>query len=513
MVKTDRYGLVLLGGENDLKCPLDRGFPHNEVQKKLWQKRVPLYRQEIQNYAEIHGITAFYTLLGHGSVNQIKSMETLTEDLQPLIDSLNSTHGRRKWGILYGGDPANDKKPDIGAVAKLFSEKGARVVAVQCLQYASYMIGKSSVEGDKHPPLTWDWLDAAIVYKTEKKKDGSILFGGFDTTNPLHHLVGATRYIITLFGPSSGSSPQDQLLQGEIICGGGPISIHEHNEFFRRGYPFFYMPTEAKVRVVDSDLRSGESQINKYGIMHSWFADTGIPARLWAVLDQGTDSEGNDKNLVPWVTSEKEHIGPLDVNEHDKYKLPIKLKEEITKAEDPDGWWPRGRKPCRVVILQESIQKEIHIAFKIKRVFDIQEKENIFGLHFEFSALMECPVLTELEQRMLEMEQEGSPARQETNALLKQLVQKNSNGSVGDEEQLGGFGFDEKSGSIQEVNRASRHRRSVRRLQGMGSAAGDDTQKPKWDIYIPELEFVNAANIRFNGEDGWHSDSLNKYFR
>lgn len=54
--------------------------------------------------------------------------------------------------------------------------------------------------------------------------------------------------------------------------------------------------------------------------MHAWFADTGIPARMWAVLDQGTDTYGNDKNLVGWVAQEKESLGPLDVNEHVRYR-------------------------------------------------------------------------------------------------------------------------------------------------------------------------------------------------
>eukprot|EP00035_Acanthoeca_spectabilis_P014148 m.269072 g.269072 ORF g.269072 m.269072 type:complete len:500 (-) comp16064_c0_seq11:4445-5944(-) len=441
-------------------------------------------------------------------------MEALSKDLQPLIDSLNAEHGFGQWGILYGGDPANDAKPDIGAVARHFSQKGARVLAVQCDEYAQYMIQKPKIEGEAHkanPPLSWDWLDAAIIYKTERKKDGSILFGGYDTTNPLHHLVGATRYIVTLFGPEDRGSRQEQFLKGEIICGGGPISVHEHSDFFRRGYPCYYMPTEAKVRVVDSDLRTGESELNKYGIMHAWFADTGIPARMWAVLDQGTDTYGNDKNLVGWVAQEKESLGPLDVNEHDKYKLPLKIVDAIRKGKDPNGWWPRDKAPGRLVLLQESIQKDIYIMFKIKRVFDIKEKENEVGLHFEFSALIECPVLNEAEQQILEIERDSSLVNRESNSLLKQLVAQ----TKGTNEELAGFGFaaheDTPSDKPGRVSRNTSGRHSIR---GVGSAApAANSARAKWDVYIPQLEFVNAANITFNGEDGWHADKLEKEFQ
>lgn len=140
--------------------------------------------------------------------------------------------------------------------------------------------------------------------------------------------------------------------------------------------------------------------------------------------------------------------------------------------------------------------------FKIKRVFDIKEKENEVGLHFEFSALIECPVLNEAEQQILEIERDSSLVNRESNSLLKQLVAQ----TKGTNEELAGFGFaaheDTPSDKPGRVSRSTSGRHSIR---GVGSAApAANSARAKWDVYIPQLEFVNAANITFNGEDGWY---------
>lgn len=107
--------------------------------------------------------------------------------------------------------------------------------------------------------------DAAIVYSTEMKKDGAIMFGGCHHGN-VHDLVGTTRYLFHLLGHSDVDDRQ--LLKGSICCGGGPVSIQEYQEFFKMGYPCYYLPVEARYRVIDPDLEWGNSVFNKYGIVH-----------------------------------------------------------------------------------------------------------------------------------------------------------------------------------------------------------------------------------------------------
>lgn len=104
-----------------------------------------------------------------------------------------------------------------------------------------------------------------MVYETERKKDGQIMFGGCHHDNK-HDLVGTTRYLFHLLGHSLNDD--QQLLKGLICCGGGPVSIQEYQEFFKMGYPCYYLPVQAKCRVTDPDLEWGQSDTNSFGIVH-----------------------------------------------------------------------------------------------------------------------------------------------------------------------------------------------------------------------------------------------------
>eukprot|EP00036_Acanthoecidae_sp_10tr_P012127 CAMPEP_0182927092 /NCGR_PEP_ID=MMETSP0105_2-20130417/13148_1 /TAXON_ID=81532 ORGANISM="Acanthoeca-like sp., Strain 10tr" /NCGR_SAMPLE_ID=MMETSP0105_2 /ASSEMBLY_ACC=CAM_ASM_000205 /LENGTH=857 /DNA_ID=CAMNT_0025065019 /DNA_START=32 /DNA_END=2605 /DNA_ORIENTATION=+ len=525
-----RHGRVLLG---TLDHPLDRGFPHRSEVKEKWRKEVVDLRVLVRKYAEQYKIKAFFTLVGHGSANQIESMADFEASVRPLIDSLNGEYGKWNWAVVYGGDPASDAKPDIGCIAKLFDQLGARVVAVQCSEYAEYMIPSEQDGSHRDRPRSllvdsYGFLDTAIFYKTEKKKDGSILFGGFDTTNPLHHVVGTTRYVLELFGSSAhGKSPRDQLLKGEIICGGGPISVHEHQEFFRRGYPSYYLPTPARFVVVDSDLRPGESLVNKYGIMHAWYSDVGIPPRMWVALDQGVVN-GKDQNVVDWVVQEKQKSVKMeiDTDEHDKFKLP---KFVVTKLRENGGEAPHNEPPIRVVLPQESVQKEIHVAFKIKRIYEINEKENVVGLNFDFTAMVESPVLTQEEQSELELEQEGTVGEQLTNHLLTDLLTAMRGGTsrkamsakkASEGEQ---FGWGDGAPAPDEANTDQAkppgssplpRRKSVRKVAvSVGSAGEEIAQQEKGTLVIPELEFSNAVNVSIKGGENWNSETVEQNFK
>jgi hypothetical protein len=75
--------------------------------------------------------------------------------------------------VLYGGDPYQPKKPDIAALARVLKQLGVRVVAIQCSEYGNYMLADAkTTTGELSRGENYCFLDAAIIYETEKKKDG-----------------------------------------------------------------------------------------------------------------------------------------------------------------------------------------------------------------------------------------------------------------------------------------------------------------------------------------------------
>ena len=72
---------------------------------------------------------------------QIGHFDDLKPQLDRLVEGNNQTYGAGKWLVVYGGDEANVKKPDIGLVMEyLGNKKSVDVLAVQCEEYAKYMV-------------------------------------------------------------------------------------------------------------------------------------------------------------------------------------------------------------------------------------------------------------------------------------------------------------------------------------------------------------------------------------
>lgn len=82
--------------------------------------------------------------------------------------------------VLYGGDKYNPEKPDIGAIVHYLSTKwDIRCIAVQCSSYARDMM---DLDQDYTPNgkinAKFGFLDAVLVYKTERCLTGKINYGG-----------------------------------------------------------------------------------------------------------------------------------------------------------------------------------------------------------------------------------------------------------------------------------------------------------------------------------------------
>lgn len=160
-----------------------------------------------------------------------------------------------------------------------------------------------------------------------------------------------------------------QLLQGVICCGGGPISMFELKELMRLGFPALYLPTEVRIRVADSNLTSGLSDVNRYGIINRWVTHTGFPTKCWVVMDQntpqklgslaagGAETNTGDKNMVTWVDEVvQQHVYPkFNPSNHMKWRTPTKPV-------------PNEFGTPRVVLRRDYLQREIEIGFKIKQV-------------------------------------------------------------------------------------------------------------------------------------------------
>jgi len=371
--------------------PLDRKAPQ-------FTADLPQTRKDISKFAAEHGIKAVYSMIGHGAHNQIKDITTTMTQLEKvLIEPLNKQWGGvGSWCVLYGGDPYQDDRHDIAALVRELRILGVWVVAIQCAEYSKYMLeDPDSNSGALSTRMDYAHVDAAIIYRTERRRDGKILYGGFDTQTHEHNVVGATRYLLELFGHIPGQASGTQLLKGVICCGGGPISLSEFKEMTRRGYPVFYHPTTVKNPVVDSNLTSGFSEVNLFGIVNEWASFIGLPADVWTACDQnppqnfellsshGDGPDGaatHDRNVVPWVKELASQLVP-DEN-HGLHNWP-------TTQPLADGFGGR-----RMVVRRDKVQREIEVAFHIQQVYEISESSSTVGLKFFLMVQVECPPQT-----------------------------------------------------------------------------------------------------------------------
>eukprot|EP00037_Helgoeca_nana_P005698 m.53450 g.53450 ORF g.53450 m.53450 type:complete len:786 (+) comp16662_c0_seq1:3100-5457(+) len=328
------------------------------------------YQTQIHNYAREQGIKAVFTLIGHGSKNQIAHVGKVAEELQPLAAKLDKKYGQGCWAVCYGGDPYNPKKPDIGALAKIFWEKfRARVIAVQCDDYADYLVENGSIKDG----AAYAFVDAAVLYKTERTRTGVTQFGGTHS-DTLHHVVGSTRYILLLFGGDMAKPDGSQLLKGAICCGGGPVSLQECQEKFQLGFPIYYHPVEAQIAIcdptlefnvdgVDEDWEVGV-ELQKYGIVQQWVEEVGLPTDTWIMLNRNPRGS--------WAEDvKKKQTAPLDVY------------TDLWKVASP------AEGDNRIVIDPNDMQREIEISVEIIQVYDVDEKSFTVGIDFIFTAQVE----------------------------------------------------------------------------------------------------------------------------
>lgn len=157
---------------------------------------------------EVIQSTQWISLIGFN-----KEIENGDEIFRSVISALKKIPN---VGVIYGGDPYDSEKKNIATLAVECHRAKIPVVAVQCDEYASYMVDdEGNIKND------YGFLSGYVIYPTEKK-NGEILFSGTDEKgNP----VGALKHMMDIFGNH---------IKGIYAVGGGPIAVQEY-EYFKKG--------------------------------------------------------------------------------------------------------------------------------------------------------------------------------------------------------------------------------------------------------------------------------------
>eukprot|EP00041_Stephanoeca_diplocostata_P020042 m.439718 g.439718 ORF g.439718 m.439718 type:complete len:714 (-) comp21456_c0_seq1:136-2277(-) len=336
-----------------------------------FQETLSQVKAQLETYLERHGIDHVYNIVGHGSHNQIKNETEMQQKMTSIARMLDARHGKHRWALVYGGDNYQPGKPDIAAIVRYFwAAHGTRVIAVQCTDYANWMVNQ---DGSVQDGTSYDFLDAAIVYKSEKNRKGKIKFGGYDYDNV--SIVGTTRYVL---GPLF-----KQALRGMIVCGGGLISLNELQEFVRRGYRCIYVPVEAKYKIVDTSIADENSDYAKFGLVQKWVDDVGIPIGKWVrASSSDTSFDGNSQVLYAGDQAEQDAYVKVHGKGAKKYNRKDQWKVWTARDDQTDV-------DCVIDTRKSNMQDEIEIGLSLTQLLDIRDQDNTCQFTFQLHVKVE----------------------------------------------------------------------------------------------------------------------------
>ncbi len=185
------------------------------------------------------GYKGAYLFLGHGSKGQFNDVKEMERALDQVVGEFNLKYGQGKWLLVFGGDPANEQKPDIGYLVKRAKEKYPEipVLAVQADEYKKWGVG--------------DFVDYVYYYPTQRDADGNILYGG---NNANGELIGSSKFYLGDEFVKSG-------LSGIVSFGGGAIAKDEVNYALKNGLNVISYKIAPRF-----EPASGE----KFGVLDGW---------------------------------------------------------------------------------------------------------------------------------------------------------------------------------------------------------------------------------------------------
>merc|ERR1712039_1071799 len=164
-----------------------------------------------------------------GSKQQFQNVEEAISKVAYILfecdKSMDRLYGKGNWAACFGGDPANEAKPDVGILVKRLQERyQLHIIAVQC-----EFVEKEWGGVDKH-------VDAVYYYPTEYDTDGKTIAWGGES---MGQLIGTTRILLEV-NPLSG------LPMYWIACGGGDITAGELRAAYNIGLPIYSTSQQAR---------------------------------------------------------------------------------------------------------------------------------------------------------------------------------------------------------------------------------------------------------------------------
>lgn len=208
--------------------------------------------QELLNTTRNFSATLLF--VGHGSKSQFADVPALLAEVDKVVTQLNARYSRGNWLAVFGGDPYNPEKPDIGVVMKHLKDSDVPVMAIQ----SDVVIEWGGV--DKYIDFV-HWVPTATVPETgvdgkpvvvDGQVKVKIVWGGFVDGKP----VGPTA---TYLGADFISGP-NPILSGVIAFGGGPIALEELKYASARGVPIKYVRVQTRYPEVNG----------RYGSVDEW---------------------------------------------------------------------------------------------------------------------------------------------------------------------------------------------------------------------------------------------------
>jgi hypothetical protein len=230
------------------------------------------------------GYAGAYLFLGHGSKGQFKDVSEMEKVMEEMIQELDGKHGKGKWLLVFGGDPANAEKPDIGYFVKRLKEKHPEIplLAIQADEYKKYGVG--------------DYVDFVYYYPTQRGEAGNILYGGYDESSGA--LFGSSRFYLGEKFLQSG-------LKGIVSFGGGDIAKGVVNYGLKLGLNVTAYKIEARY-----PSAAGEA----YGSLEAWLDSQPNRNNLQRRNVVAVPVEEESPDAVVRTQGKPDKIGGIDLN-------------------------------------------------------------------------------------------------------------------------------------------------------------------------------------------------------
>lgn len=175
-------------------------------------------------------------MTGFGSQMQYADVEKAILEAESVLldreEGPDALWGKHQWGICFGGDKVDRRKPDIGyLVQRLKENNDFLVLAVTNIKVQDKWRGVD------------DYVDAAFYYDNPPLPNGKIAWGGVVDSKP----VGATEIVFDFF-PTIRNEKTDGPLEVRFLCvGGGRIAAQEAELAISKGIKTAFVLVPAKI--------------------------------------------------------------------------------------------------------------------------------------------------------------------------------------------------------------------------------------------------------------------------